>query len=145
MTLNSSTACDLFIPISTSFIGFGDLVRILAADNSNFLDTTISSVTDGAIIVLAASAAAFAPGDLIFLRGQTASYNLINNPFEWARTQFLFGTTNNWINSGYTSATPVPHEQGSKWKIMHKFEKKGLTVKTVSWVRNALPLRKRGN
>lgn len=109
-----------------------DLVRILAADNSNFMDTTIATggvSSDGITLTLGASAAAFAPGDTIFLRGQTPSYTLVSAPFEWARTEFRFGST----ASAALSAAQLPEETSAKWKLSHKFEKKGGSDRSGSY------------
>lgn len=107
-------------PNPTTGLVTGDLVRIIKADGSSTLDTTVSSITNGTTVVLAASAAAFAAGDSIVLRPQTPSYSILA-PFLWARTQFQFGAS----ASAALSAAQLQLETGSKWKISHKFEKKG--------------------
>lgn len=107
-------------PAPTKCLNVGDLVRVMKADGSSILDTTISTVnTDGITLVLGSSASAFAAGDMIFLRAQTASYTDIT-PFMWARTEFRFGTS----GSAALTATQIRLEQGSKWKLTHKFNKK---------------------
>lgn len=96
-----------------------DVVRILAANFSASLDTTVSSVNaDGITVVLGASAAAFTVGDYIYLRAQTPSFSTLY-PFNWARLEFRFGAG----ASAALSATQTRLLQGSKWKISHKLDK----------------------
>lgn len=135
VTLTLDTAYD---PAPTKGLVAGDNVRILAADNSNVLDTTIAVGgvnADGITITLSASAAAFATGDTIFLRQQTPSYSLVTSPFEWARTQFQFGTT----ASAAFSASQLAQETGAKYKLTHKFEKKGGSDRSGSYDPRSLP------
>jgi len=108
-------------PAPTKGLVVGDLVALYKSDGSLITNTTIGTVNvDGITLILGATAAAFAAGDFIYLRPQTASYT-IKTPFLWARTEFRFGAT----ASAALSATHTPIENGAgKWKLMHKFEKK---------------------
>jgi hypothetical protein len=112
-----------------------DLVRVMKSDGSASLDTTVSSVNaDGITVVLGASAASFAAGDYIFLRAQTATYNLLS-PFLWAKTQYRFGTN----AAAALTATHTPIEEGSgKWKVMHPFEDKGGSSRSGAFDPSAL-------
>lgn len=112
-----------------------DLVKIMKADGSSSLNTTVSSVdADGITVVLGNSAASFAAGDFIYLRAATASYTL-QTPFLWGRTEFRFGTT----ASGALSATHTPVEPGSKWKLMHSFSNKDGEHRSGSFDPASLP------
>jgi hypothetical protein len=92
-----------------------DVVRIMKADGSTTLDTTISTVNaDGITLTLGASAAAYAAGDFIFLRKQTPTYTLAGY-MQWAKTQFCFGAS----ASAALSATHTPVESGSGWTMKH--------------------------
>jgi hypothetical protein len=96
-----------------------DVVRLMKTDGTT-LDTTVSTVNaDGITLVLGASAASFAAGDIIFLRAQTPSFSTLT-PFEWGRTELRFSAA----ASDALTATKEPAEEGSKWKIMHEFESK---------------------
>jgi hypothetical protein len=98
----------------------GDLVRVMKADGSTILDTTVSSVNaDGITVVLGGSAAAYAAGDYIFLRAQSVSTNTLD-PFLWARTEHRFADT----AANALTATQTRLEQGTKWKIAYPFNKK---------------------
>lgn len=129
VTLTLDTSYD---PAPNRGLVVGDLVRIIKADGSSQLDTTIASSgvnADGITIVLAASAAAYSAGDFIFLRAQTPSY-ANKTPFMWARTEFRFGST----AAGALSAAHTPIENGAgKWKLSHKFEKKGGSDRSGSY------------
>lgn len=117
-TITLDTAYD---PAPNKGLVASDLVRIQKSDYSSLLDTTVMTVNaDGITVVLGASAASFATGDLIFLRAATPSFSILT-PFLWARTEFRFGAT----ASAGLSATQLQLESGSKWKVSHKFNKKG--------------------
>lgn len=111
-------------PAPTKGLVAGDLVRVIKADGSSSLDTTIAASgvnADGITITLSASAAAYAAGDFLVLRPQTPSY-VLKTPFLWARTEFRFGSS----AAGALAAAHTPIENGAgKWKLSHKFEKKG--------------------
>lgn len=116
-TITLDTAYD---PVPNKGLVVGDLVRVMKADGSTILDTTVSSINvDGITVVLGASAAAFAPGDFIFLRAQTPSLSVLD-PYLWARMEFRFADT----AANALTAAQTRLEQGSKWKISHMFEKK---------------------
>lgn len=117
-TITLTTAYD---PAPNKGLVATDLVRIMKADGSSSLDTTVSSVNgDGITVVLGASAAAFAAGDFIYLRAQTTTYSLLT-PFLWAKTQYRFAGS----ASAALTATHTPIEEGSgKWKVMWPFENK---------------------
>ena len=115
-TLTLDTGYD---PSPSTGLVASDLVRIMKADGSTTLDTTVTSITDGVTVVLGTSAAAYAAGDFIFLRAQTPSFSVLP-PFLWSRTQFQFGAS----ASAALSATQLQLETGSKWELDHNFEKK---------------------
>lgn len=104
---------------ATAGLVAGDLVSVVKADGSSSLSTTISSITDQDTVVLAASAASFAAGDMLVLRPATPALTLLT-PFLWAKTQFCFGAT----ASAALSATHTPLEPGSEITLMHDFEEK---------------------
>jgi hypothetical protein len=96
----------------------GDLVRVYKASTGATLDTTINTVAgDGITVTLGASAAAFAAGDMLYLRPASPNLNLLT-PFTWSGTEFRFGAT----AAAALTATHTPLEQGSTWEIMHSFE-----------------------
>jgi hypothetical protein len=102
-------------PVPNKGFVASDVVRLTKGDGVTTLDTTISSVNaDGITLVLGASAASFASGDLIHLRKQTPTYTL-SGYMQFARTQFCFGAT----ASAALSATHTPVEPGSGWSLMH--------------------------
>lgn len=117
-----------------------DLVRIMSASNpSTTLDTTISSVNaDGITVVLGASAAAFNPGDYIFLRAQTPSYSLLS-PILWSRTQFQFATSASAALAQAASAQTNIEESTGKWKITHAFDNKEGAHRSGSFDPSSLP------
>jgi len=105
-------------PSPTTGLVASDLVRVIKADGSGSpLSTTISSITDGTTIVLGASAAAFAAGDMLLLRPATPSLSLLT-PFTWPRTQFRFGAD----ASAALAATQTRMEPGSEISLMHDFD-----------------------
>lgn len=95
----------------------GDLVRIYKSSTGATLDTTIASVAgDGVTVTLAASAAAFAAGDMIYLRPATQSFTLLPS-FLWAKTNFNIAAT----AAAAVSAAQTRVEQGSTFEIAHNF------------------------
>lgn len=94
----------------------GDLVRVYKASDGSTLDTTISSITNGTTVVLGASAASFAAGDILHLRPATPNFSLLDT-FLWARTEFKFGAD----ATAALAATHTPVESGSEWELMHEF------------------------
>lgn len=114
-TLTLTTTYD---PTPTTGLVVGDLVAIWKASDGSFNNFTVSSLT-ATTVVLNASAASFAAGDMLVLRPATISLPaLLANAFTWARTQFCFGAT----ASAALSATHTPVEQGSTWGTMHGFK-----------------------
>lgn len=97
---------------TTGFVAT-DTVRLFKADGS-VVDTTVSSVTNGTVLVVG-SATGVVAGDMIALRPATPSYTL-QDPFEFARTQFKFGAT----ASAAQSATHTPVQEGSNWNLIHE-------------------------
>ena len=109
-------------PVPNKGLVIGDLVRIYKASTGATLDTSILTVNaDGITITLNASAAAFAPGDFIFLRPATPSLTL-QTPFLWAKTIIGFGATASAALTNATYPLQTRLEQGSTWNIVHKFE-----------------------
>lgn len=98
----------------------GDLVRLYKPSTGLTTDFTVTTVNaDGVTVVLNASAATFASGDVIHLRPQTASYGALSQTFmEWAKTYWKFGST-----AALAAAAPQFRvEQGSTYTINHSFE-----------------------
>lgn len=105
-------------PAPNKGLVIGDLVRIYKQSTGAILDTTIASVNvDGITVTLGASAAAFAAGDMIYLRPATPSFTM-QPTFIWGKTQFCPGAT----ASAALSAAQLRVEQGSTFEIMHNFE-----------------------
>lgn len=107
-------------PVPNRGLVVGDLVRIYKQSTGATLDTTIASSgvnADGITIVLSASAAAFAAGDMIYLRPATPSFTLLSS-FLWSKTQFLPSTTATLA----LAASQLRVEQGSEFQLMHNFE-----------------------
>jgi hypothetical protein len=101
----------------------GDLVRLSKEGSATVLDTTVSSINaNGTDVTLAASAASFAAGDMITLRGSTPTYNNLE-PFTWDKTVVGFGATASAALSNATFALQTRVEQGSSWTVTHSFEK----------------------
>lgn len=100
----------------------GDLVRIYKPATGVTLDTTVATINgDGKTIVLGASAAAFAAGDILHLRpATTPSFDMLPT-FLFAKTQFCFGAT----AAAALSATQTAIEQGSSFEISHPFKNEG--------------------
>lgn len=130
VSTNTITLAPTYDPAPNKGLVATDLVRVMKADGSTSLDTTVTSVNaDGVTVVLGASAAAYVAGDFLFLRPQTPTYNLLT-PFLWAKTQYRFGAT----AAAALSATHTPIEEGSgKWKIMNPFENKGGSQRSGSF------------
>jgi hypothetical protein len=97
-----------------------DLIRIMKPDGSDHLDTVVDAVdVNGVDVTMDDSCASFAAGDLVFIRAATPTYTILP-PFKWSQTQFCFGVD----AATALAATQTRLEQGSKWKIVHTFEKK---------------------
>lgn len=113
-----------------------DTVRVYKASDGSTLDTTISSVDpDGVTVVLGASAAAFAAGDMLYLRPATPSFTLLQS-FLWSKTQFCFGAT----AAAALSATHTPLDPGTNFAVRHSFvnnegEKRSGAIDPASLVR----------
>jgi hypothetical protein len=114
-TLTLDTTYD---PAPNKFFVTSDLVRIYKAATGATLDTTIATVNgDGITVTLGASAAAFAAGDTIFLRPQTATYTLLT-PILWGMAQFRPAAT----AAAALTAAQTRVEQGSEFSLISKFE-----------------------
>lgn len=108
-------------PVPNNGLVASDLVRLYKISDGTTLDTTISSVnSDGVTVVLGASAAAFAAGDMIYLRPASQSFNMLP-PVLWSNTQFCFGTS----ASAALSATQTRVEPGSSWELSRDFKDAG--------------------
>lgn len=100
----------------------GDLVRIYKPSTGATLDTTIATVNaNGTDVVLGASAAAFAAGDIIQLRPAAVSFNLTNT-FLWAKTYIGIGATASAALANATVSAQTRLEQGTTFELMHKFK-----------------------
>lgn len=109
-------------PVPNRGLVVSDLVRIYKQSTGATLDTTIATVNvDGITVTLGASAAAFAAGDMIYLRPATPTLTL-KTPFLWSKTMFGFATTAATALTNAVFATQTRVEQGSNWTINHKFE-----------------------
>lgn len=112
-----------------------DLVQLFKESTGATLYTTVTTVNaDGITVVLGASAAAFAAGDIIQLRPSTISFNLLDTML-WSRTHFFKADT----VANAMSATQVRVEQGSTYEIMHPFEDDGGSKRSGSADPAALP------
>lgn len=118
-TLTLDTSYD---PAPNKGLVVGDLVRIEKVDGSSTLDTTIATVnSDGITVTLAASAAAFAAGDMIVLRPATPSLSVLT-PFLWPKTQYFFSAdAATALTSSATPSNQTRLEQGVSLDIMHDF------------------------
>lgn len=102
---------------ATEGLVVGDLVYILPANGGAALSTTISTITDDDTVVLGASAAAFAAGDMLVLRPATPSLSILPN-FLWTKTQFCFG-----VNAAAAlAATQTRLDPGTEIAILNEFE-----------------------
>jgi len=118
-TVNLKTDYDANAPAG---LVVGDLVSVVKIDGSSRLDTVIDSITDGDTVVLGASAASFAAGDMLVLRPATPSLSL-KTPFVWPRTQFYFSdTAANALTASATVSNQTRLEVGSEFSIEHSFE-----------------------
>jgi hypothetical protein len=114
-TLTLETKYD---PVPNKGLVVGDLVRIFKPSTEAILDTTIATVNaDGVTVTLAASAAAFAAGDVIHLRPATPTFALLET-FSWAKTKFQFGAT----AAAALAASQTQVEPGSSYEILHPFK-----------------------
>jgi hypothetical protein len=105
-------------PTPNKGLVIGDLVRIYKQSTGATLDTTIATVNaDGITVTLGASAAAFAPGDMITLRPATPALNNLPS-FLWSKTQYIPGTS----ASVALTNPQLRVEQGSSFDIMHSFK-----------------------
>jgi hypothetical protein len=94
-----------------------DLVTVVKADGSSSLNTTISTISDSTTVVLGASAASFAAGDMLVLRAATPSLSLLT-PFLWGKTEFRFGAT----ASAALSATQTRLDTGTEITLINEFD-----------------------
>lgn len=120
VSTNTLTLNTKYDPNPTLGLFAGDTVRVYKKSDGTTLDTTVTSVTDGVTVVLGASAAAFAAGDIIHLRPATPSFNLLPT-FLWSKTEFHFGAD----ATAALAAAQTRIEQGSAFDIMHPFENDG--------------------
>lgn len=100
----------------------GDLVRVVKTDGSSKLDTTIASINaDGVTVVLGASAAAFATGDMLVLRPQSVALSLIT-PFILPKTHYFFAADSTTaLTNSATATNQTQLETGMTLEIMHDF------------------------
>lgn len=103
-------------PAPTTGLVAGDLVKVTKVDGSVSTNFTISSITNGTTVVLSATAAAFAAGDMLVLRPATPSYTLLPL-FLWENDQFCFGAS----AAAALSATQTRLESGSQISLNHDF------------------------
>jgi hypothetical protein len=108
-------------PNVTQGLVANDLVTVIKADGSSRLDTTIASITNGTTVVLGASAAAFAAGDMLVLRMPTPALSLLT-PFIWGKTQFFFAQDSaTALTNSATSTNQTRLESGTTFELMHEF------------------------
>lgn len=117
---NTLTLDTKYDPNPTLGLFAGDLVRVYKASTGAVLNTTVTSITNGTTVVLGASAAAFAAGDIIHLRPATPSFTLLPT-FLWAKMQFQFGAD----ATAALAAAQTRVESGSTFEITHPFENDG--------------------
>lgn len=118
-TLTLDTTYD---PTPTKGLVVGDLVRLYKTAGNVSADFTIATVNaDGITITLSATAAAFATGDMIYLRPATTTFT-IQPSFLWAKSLFGFGATASAALTNATQALQTRVEQGSTYELIHNFE-----------------------
>lgn len=134
-TVNFKSGGTDYDPSPSGGLVASDLVYVVddAGVTAN-LSTTISSITDADTVVLGASAASFASGDMLVLRPATPSYTLLA-PFTWNRTQFCFGVD----ASTALSATQTRLDSGTEVSIMHEFSDKEGTNRSGAFDPASLP------
>lgn len=121
VSTNTLTLDTTYDPAPNKGLIATDLVRIFKVSDGTTLDTTVTTVNgDGITVVLGASAAAFAAGDIIHLRPATQTFNLLPT-FLWAKTEYRFGAT----AAAALSAAQTRVEVGSSFEISHSFEDDG--------------------
>ena len=103
-------------PNPTDGLVVGDVIRVRLTAGTT-IDATIATVPNGQTFTCVANVSSAADGDLVYLRAATPSYTL-RAPFMWALTEFRFGSN----AAAALAATQTRVEQGSKWKLIHKFE-----------------------
>lgn len=110
-------------PVPNKGLVVGDLVRIYKSSTGATLDTSILTVNvDGITVTLNASAAAFAAGDMIYLRPATPSPT-VKTPFLWARTQFFFSdTAANALTASATATLQTRLDDGTEFSLLHMFD-----------------------
>ena len=103
-------------PSPTDGLVVGDIIAVRLAAGT-VINAIIATIPNGVTFTCVADVSTIADGDLVYLRAQTPSYSL-RAPFMWALTEFRFGAN----ATAALSATQTRIEQGSKWKLIHKFE-----------------------
>lgn len=125
VSTNTITLKTDYDPVPNKGLVATDLVRVYKQSTGATLDTTVTTVNaDGITVVLGASAAAFAAGDMIYLRPATITFT--SQPvFLWSKTFFGTGATASAALTNATFANQLRVEQGSTFEIMHNFESEG--------------------
>lgn len=112
-----------------------DTVWVAKADGSvTPLSTTVSSITNGTTVVLGASAAAFAAGDMLLLRPVTPALATLT-PFVWGNTRFYFGSD----LTAALAASHTPLEPGTQLVLTHDFADKQGSPRSGSFDPQGLP------
>lgn len=122
VSTNTITLSTKYDPVPNKGLVATDLVTIFKESTGATLNTTVTTVNaDGITVVLGASAASFAAGDMIHLRPATISFALLDS-FLWAKTYFGIGATAAAALTNATNALQTRVEQGSTYELMHPFE-----------------------
>lgn len=117
VSTNTITLKTDYDPAPNKGLVASDLVRLYKQSTGATTDTTVTTVNpDGITVVLGASAAAYAAGDMIYLRPATPAFTLLPT-FLWARTEFRPGAT----AAAALSAAQLRVEQGSSFELTHGF------------------------
>lgn len=100
----------------------GDLVTVKKVDGSVQTNFTVSTVNaDGITVVLSATAAAFAAGDMIVLRAATPSLSVLT-PFVWPKSQFFFAAdAATALTNSATASNQTRLDDGTAIEIMNEF------------------------
>jgi hypothetical protein len=104
-------------PVPTDGIKIGDTLQLYQASAGTTINFVVASIVNDTDITTTTDVDAGVAGDLVYIRPATPTYAL-KAPFMWATTEFHFA--NNVTDALAAAQTRV--EQGSKFKIVHKFE-----------------------
>ncbi len=102
-------------PAPATGIVVGDIMTLVEASGST-INFTVSAVTSTSISTTT-NVAAGASGDMVVIRPQAISFNMLS-PILWTNTQFCFGAT----ASAALAAAQTRVDEGSMWEISYPFK-----------------------